>query len=327
MLRAIVSDFARLPGCRVITTLDEKCPGLEVVGVEEHRVSSPQEEQEVFFKLVSASDACLAIAPELGDALTERCRVVEGIDGVQLLNPTAEVTRLCSDKLALARKLEHAHIPTISTSELGDLLQGEILTGPVVVKPRFGAGSQGVRLFESIDLAIEADLDGPTSDVEDWIQQPFVRGLAISAGVLFQPDDERFEVLPIATQRLSGDGTFAYQGGAVPLETGEAARVRDLVESACRQLTGLRGYIGFDLIVPEARADNPVIVEINPRLTTSYLGYRQLTEENLAARMLDDASWGQPISWASHRVEFTPAGDVQITDARVACTPLHRVTS
>ncbi|MCA9078550.1 MAG: ATP-grasp domain-containing protein [Planctomycetaceae bacterium] len=327
MLRAIVSDFARQPDCNVVTTLDRDRPSLGVEGVRERRVSSPEEEQDVFLELAASSDACLIIAPELGNVLTERCRAVESINGVQLLNPVSDVTHLCSDKLALARVLEHADIPTIETSEWGDRPDTEMSSGPVVVKPRFGAGSQGVRLFDTIEHAVKANLEGAKCNVDAMIVQPFIRGMAISAGVIFLPNGHDFEVLPIATQRLSTDGTFAYGGGTVPAEIGSHSAVRQLVERACLRLTGLWGYIGFDLILPAFHGDSPVIVEINPRLTTSYLGYRQLAKENLAARMLNDITWGEPIEWAPHHVEFTPDGDVQITTAGKHLAPTPHVTS
>ena len=46
----------------------------------------------------------------------------------------------------------------------------------------------------------------------------------------------------------------------------------------------LWGYAGIDLILGP---DGPVILEINPRLTTSYAGLRSATGENPAALVLD----------------------------------------
>ena len=61
--------------------------------------------------------------------------------------------------------------------------------------------------------------------------------------------------------------------------------VRAAGGDACHSIPGLAGYIGFDLILtPDSR--RLVVVEANPRLTTAYLGYRELAKENLAIRML-----------------------------------------
>jgi predicted ATP-grasp superfamily ATP-dependent carboligase len=72
---------------------------------------------------------------------------------------------------------------------------------------------------------------------------------------------------------------------------------------------GLRGYVGVDLIVPDDNPDRPIVVEINPRLTTSYIGYRRLTDDNLAARMLDADASPPPIAWREGFVTFDAAGN------------------
>ena len=55
----------------------------------------------------------------------------------------------------------------------------------------------------------------------------------------------------------------------------------------------------------------PLIVEINPRLTTSYVGYQKLCLNNLAALWLGDESLPQTLSWRSGHVEFNAAGEFQ----------------
>ena len=76
-------------------------------------------------------------------------------------------------------------------------------------------------------------------------------------------------------QRLSQDGRFHYLGGELPLSSRLAPRARELASAACRSIPGLRGYVGVDLLLDE-QAGTVTVVEMNPRLTTSYLGYRRL---------------------------------------------------
>ncbi len=321
MLRAIASDFARIPGCQVVTTLDVHRPSLEVAGVREIRVSSPDEEQQVFLNLVASSDACLVIAPELEDALTRRCQMVESASGARLLNSQAHVTHWCSDKLALARMLEGWQIPTIATGTLREARQVDALEGAVVVKTRFGAGSQGIRTFDALDEAMAAYSGEALQDDDSLIVQPLVRGIAASVGVIVPSNGEGCDVLPVALQHLADDGTFVYQGGTVPWGVASKDMMQKLVEQVCGELQGLRGYVGLDMILPFDNPECPLIVEINPRLTTSYLGYRQLTDENLAWRMLIDRRTS-PISWKARRVSYTPDGDFQILDELPATSPL-----
>jgi hypothetical protein len=52
-----------------------------------------------------------------------------------------------------------------------------------------------------------------------------------------------------------------------------------LAQSALALLPGLQGYVGVDLVLSGSDA---WLIEINPRLTTSYIGLRQLIQLNLA---------------------------------------------
>ncbi len=83
-----------------------------------------------------------------------------------------------------------------------------------------------------------------------------------------------------------------------------------LVTRICRSIEGLSGYIGFDLLLP-ADPQRLLVVEANPRLTTSYLGYRALAKGNLAARILHPERVSEPIAWHSGRVEFTADGRIR----------------
>ena len=57
------------------------------------------------------------------------------------------------------------------------------------------------------------------------------------------------------------------------------------------------------------------VIEINPRLTTSYVGLRRLANENIA-RWMVQAFLGQPlnISWKTGVVEFDSGGTVDHRD-------------
>ena len=67
------------------------------------------------------------------------------------------------------------------------------------------------------------------------------------------------------------------------------------------------GYVGMDMILGPEGPESDVVLELNPRLTTSYLGLRQLARANLAAAMLAAVA-GQPVhvSFGHQHVEFSP---------------------
>lgn len=305
MQAAIVTDLARSDSVDVITTWDDRFPPPQVpTDVVVNRVASVNAERELFFELARTAEATLVIAPEFENRLLERRQWVTEADG-NWLGCDAEAIAICSDKLRTARVLESHGLPIVPTS----LIETEQLppwSWPVVVKPRDGAGSVNVRRIESLPSWQEI-LRSRTDEefCPPELVQPFVDGEAISVGAIVSRGGS-LNVFPVATQELTNDGQFAYTGGQVPAAGTNVvqADIERLVARIHTAIPGLGGYFGVDLIA----GDNGVtIIEINPRLTTSYLGYRQLTTENLAARWLATTDL-PPIAWNAESVRFEPTG-------------------
>ena len=139
------------------------------------------------------------------------------------------------------------------------------------------------------------------------IVQPFIPGLPASVSWLIGPK-QRTPLLP-ATQRLSSDGRFRYLGGRIPLQPDLARRAINLTLRAIQVVPGLMGYVGVDIVLGDSAKDDQVI-EINPRLTTSYLGLRRLARENLAETMLNlvRGTRIEPLSWKRRTIDFDCEG-------------------
>jgi predicted ATP-grasp superfamily ATP-dependent carboligase len=83
---------------------------------------------------------------------------------------------------------------------------------------------------------------------------------------------------------------IAVRDGRVRLDAVLVNAVRDtggrfaaLAEQVAQAVPGLWGYVGVDLVLTP---DGPVLLEINPRLTTSYCGLRLALGFNTAALVL-----------------------------------------
>jgi predicted ATP-grasp superfamily ATP-dependent carboligase len=199
-----------------------------------------------------------------------------------------------SDEVAPGRRCEEAQGPW-----------------PVVVKPVDGCGSQEVRLVRD---AVAWKALGPRLAARGgrWRVERWIKGLAASVAVVCGPGGQC--ALPACAQHLADDGSFAYRGGHTPLPAACDARARRLALRAVAALPATCGYVGVDVVLgadPAGRDDH--VIEVNPRLTTSYLGLRRALEANLAEAMLRLAT-GQPWAWSGRpsAVQFTAHGHVRL---------------
>jgi predicted ATP-grasp superfamily ATP-dependent carboligase len=100
------------------------------------------------------------------------------------------------------------------------------------------------------------------------------------------------------------DGRFHYRGGRVPLTEPLASRALSLARKAVDCVPGLFGYVGVDLVLGDA---GDWVIEINPRLTTSYLGLRQLAKKPLTDALLRIAKGEElRLEWHPGPIDFLP---------------------
>ncbi len=315
MLLALLADAARVPGWTVCTTWDRRLGEFPFSSVDVIVVGTPSDESTAFERLAKVCDATYVIAPELDDLLTMRCLAVQRVGG-RSLNSSVPALRLSSDKWQLAQRLAESRVSTIPTRLcVGD--PAAACEFPAVLKPRFGAGSQDIYLVRNPEeLEEHQTLFDTVEPTRQAIIQPLVQGRSASLAALFDEDGRLSGIWPLAWQHLTDDGRFRYTGGRVPVEWQHGAAIAALVGRAGAAVDGLRGYVGFDITIPDSSPAEPVLVEINARLTTSYIGYRALSEENLARRFLQPGGITGPVAWRPIGVRYFADGRVVVGSDR-----------
>ena len=135
-------------------------------------------------------------------------------------------------------------------------------------------------------------------------------GLPASVAMLCGPAGS--VALAACKQRISDDGRLRYRGGQLPLAPGLAKRASALGARAIAALPPTKGYVGIDLVLGrEADGSEDFVIEVNPRLTTSYVGLRAAAGVNLAEAMRRVAD-GEPVDvpFSDKPLEFDADGNV-----------------
>jgi predicted ATP-grasp superfamily ATP-dependent carboligase len=311
MLTALVRDLAALRRHEIVTTRDPRFV-LAVPRDVEVMTLFPGQNNAVFDALVGRADAAWLVAPETGGCLARLAARVERKRRM-LLGPGAAAIRFASNKAALPRRLALQGVRHPATRVLrtdADPERAAKAVGyPVVVKPVRGAGCTGVCLARNArELYRCIAWSRRSAGRAALLIQEYVTGVAASVSLL--TDGRRAVPLTVNAQTVRRRSTFSYRGGMTPLDHPLAGRAVDAALRTCRALPGLRGYVGVDLVLAKSEA---FVIELNPRLTTAYLGARMALDENVASLVLEACSGSlpSPLS-ARRRVRFTAGGQTTI---------------
>jgi predicted ATP-grasp superfamily ATP-dependent carboligase len=158
-----------------------------------------------------------------------------------------------------------------------------------IVKPLDGYACLGLRAVPAggdLNAALRA-ARAHTRRARVLVQE---RRPGVDASVSLIGDGRRAAALCLNHQRLRKDEEFEYLGGSMPLAHPQAGEALRVARRVARAIPGLRGYFGVDLIL---EPDGARVVDVNPRLTTSYIGLRRVFGGNPAAWILDAAVRGR----------------------------------
>nr|MDO8112239.1 ATP-grasp domain-containing protein [Candidatus Sigynarchaeota archaeon] len=253
-----------------------------------HPVTANHSVKGVIHDLASIMAYGIVVAPEFGHFLEEYTGLLEASVHC-LLTPSRKAVAAASDKLASLERISARGVLVPAAQSFPAFKRAPSVSFPVVVKPRFGAGCIGVfKVNGEKEIALVASAEkrlGFTGS--DLVVQQYIHGAPLSASVV-AARGECF-LLGINEQTIDvrsvGKGESKYSGGVVgPLHPG----LRDACGKIARAIVDempMDGYFGFDFILDEH--GNAVVVEINPRFTTSFVGLKALQPFSFLRFMVD----------------------------------------
>jgi predicted ATP-grasp superfamily ATP-dependent carboligase len=273
MLRTLAAELAEHADLSVVVSRDPRLPSIP--RCETLTPEAGEAPLDLYRRGLAACDAAWPIASESGGMLEQLARATLDAGRV-LLGCRPEAIRLAASKRATADLLRERGIEVVPTYALPDPIPP--LPGRWVVKPDDGAGCEDTIVVESSAEAV-ARL---AADPARLVAQPWIPGDPVSLSLLCAGGACR--LLACNRQEISVlDGQVnlrAIQVNAVSDDDGRLARVGERVAAA---VPGLWGYVGVDLVLADR---GPVVLEINPRLTTSYAALRSALGVNTAALVL-----------------------------------------
>ena len=222
-------------------------------------------------------DAVWVVAPETGGLLL---RCAQTVAPPRWLGCTTAAIALATSKQATVERLAAQGLLT----PLG--FADDRTVRRWVVKPDDGAGAVATRVHADLGSARSDHADRMAEGAPAWLE-PWVDGEALSLSLLC--DGHGAELLSVNRQhvQMNADGLLGFHGVALnvlPPTDPRRAELASLAAQVARAVPGLRGFVGIDVVWHARRG--PVVIEINPRVTSAYVGLSAALGRPLAADVL-----------------------------------------
>jgi len=304
MFRALLADACRDPGLEVTAVVDAARPVPLPAGVCRCPVPAGAE-VETLVAAAAQADVSVVVAPETDGLLSRRVAAVRATGSV-VVAPDASFIALAADKQAAIQALAAAGVPVPAgrAVEAGAAWPAGFIR-PAVRKPRDGVGG--------IDLAVvRRDAPVPPPALHPARIEALAEGLPVGVACLCGPR----RCLPLAPleQRFAAGPGSRYLGGEPLVDRAAARRAATLAGravAAVDRAAGGRalGWVGVDMILgnrADGRADR--VLEVNPRLTSSFVGHAAGAVTSLV-RQLVEVSSGRDVRIECQPVPFRLAAD------------------
>lgn len=292
MAAALVSDLARLSADIDLTVFrDHRLRSL--VDWPNSSFQNVTSDADVKRGLSQASDVAIVIAPESGGMLRKTCQLARPTAKL-LLNAPDEFLAWAANKHETVLWLSAHNVPCPAGQLVCDREQtlSKELIFPLVAKPNDGCGSQGVTLVRCRD-----QLDRVVQPGTVWRVEQYIGGRPASVAAICGQGQVHW--LQPCWQLLNPPD-FTYNGCRLVDEPDLQHRAWRLVSGIEARLRHAVGFVGVDIVLGEpVDGSADYVIEVNPRLTTSYVCLSRSTRKNLLEAMIRLAQ-PRPVLHSSH---------------------------
>ncbi len=278
MLLAILQDCHAIETIELTILRDSRLSAISIIEQNTrhhcHHISNTEEYTHLWQQCLIDADAVFIIAPET-DGVLYRLHQQAFALNKRVLGCHLDAIALTSNKIECDKRLEKNDINTAPnclasqwSSEPFDSSNGYI------IKPLDGAGCINTLLFESRSQLEQQLSQYNKNTLQSMMVQSYINGAPLSLSLLM--GYTAVIVLSINRQIISHSAhvlTFeACLINDLSSHSFSLSEAQQLAQKIQQAIPGLWGFVGVDLIV---NTQGAVVIDINPRLTTSYIALSQ----------------------------------------------------
>lgn len=344
MLRSIIADFKAMD-FEVITLLDYRISFLaRYLDVNFLKFVEPQDNYiKEFRETLNDCEFIFIIAPEFSNILYDLTKIAKD-KNKKILSVDLEGIQLGSSKIKTYKYFKNFNVNTPKTYQIpeGNYLDLDFIiqkfnefNSPVIIKPEDGVGAESIYFFQEKSQINKffKEAEYNIDPNRNYIIQEYIEGEDLSASLIGTPKNAKQTSLSplilsinfqdIKIKNLKSESE--YFGGYTPVENYEQIKKKLSKILEKLDLSMFNSYFGIDFI---RGTDSITFIEINPRLTTSYIGIRNTLNFNPVEAILNtfyDSLDFKNIEIRNHsifkRLELNYVGDRSINEIRDLTIP------
>ena len=300
MLRSIITDFKALD-FEILTFLDYRIfflsKFLEADVIK--KITANENYIKIFKNYVRDCKYIFIIAPESSNILFELTKIAKNSNKI-ILSTNLKGIKLGTSKIRVYKYFKKNEVLTPRTYKIPykrEILELDFiiqkyrkLKCPIVIKPEDGVGAESIYYFEKEYQILDffKELNRKYDNKRNFILQEFIEGRDSSLSLIGAPNLLVLHpiILSVNSQDISIKNLKSeYFGGYTPLENYKEILKELSVVMKKINFSKIEGYFGIDFI--EKYPSTLYFIEINPRLTTSYIGLRNTINLNCAELILN----------------------------------------
>ncbi len=243
---------------------------------------------QIWEQIIATVDAVWLIAPET-DSMLEKMTKIAAKKNKFILGCDVASIKITASKMKtyeIFRDTDVSVLPTFTVNDW-ECLKG----GACVVKPDDGAACEDTLFLKDVE------------SIKDWLTQnkvsqrhiiqPYQSGVPASLSCIFHAG--KVQLLSCNEQLIMlRHNAFSFKGVIVNGMVDYWVELEQLATKVAQHLPSLRGYVGIDVIIDQnsGKKNEIVLLEINPRMTCSFVVMAEAIGTNPAALLINTLMGG-----------------------------------